>query len=282
MRHSLPIAAFAALLMPAPAAAQFSLDPGVQYVNAAPGKTTMVTATVRMPSAKDRLRLDLHDIAQTRHGAFTLTQTRPGAPSSWVRLPAQHRAPGGTSTVTFSVTPPADATPGDHPIAVRFIRVPRGNGQVKALQAIAMRLNVRIPGALAPNVAVKLDDLPGGIRKTSVARATIKNTGNTVLQLRGTDRAELTVAGRTVTPKATVLYPGQQLELTGRTTAAVPFEDTAATVTARAAGSSVTSSRHAVLIRPEAALVTGGLLVLPFLVLGGLAARRRRLAIQEI
>lgn len=169
-----------------------------------------------------RFAVEVEDVGQDRGGSFTFS--RPGgsafSASRWISVsPRAFRSkPDRTQPVEFRVRVPRFAEPGDHvaSLTVKRIAAPRP-GRVAVVEALAVRLTVRVKGRLRP--AAELRDLRvlgtagGGPISGAV---TVVNTGNVRLDFDGRDRGSLAVmAGarpRERLPFRGVLYPGQERE----------------------------------------------------------------------
>lgn len=93
--------------------------------------------------------------------------------------------PGATQVVPFTVTVPADASPGDHAAGL-VISVTSPNGQLLVDRRVATRLYVRVPGDLQP--ALTISNLEASyahslnpIDGVTTVTYTVKNTGNVAL-----------------------------------------------------------------------------------------------------
>ncbi|GAB2984491.1 COG1470 family protein [Frigoribacterium salinisoli] len=93
-------------------------------------------------------------------GAFDVApaQESPGGPGTWVALgglePGGTLAlePGETRVLPVTVTVPADATPGDHPVGITA-GVTSGD-EVTVSNRLGVRLHLRVAGEVAPQLAV--------------------------------------------------------------------------------------------------------------------------------
>ena len=99
-----------------------------------------------------------------------------------VEIPLQ---PGESKVVTFVLTVPADARPGDHPGGI-VMSVQKGDGQVLVDRRVGTRLYVRVPGDLQPVLTVSsftasYDGKWNPFDGTTNITATVKNTGNVAL-----------------------------------------------------------------------------------------------------
>jgi dihydroorotate dehydrogenase (fumarate) len=132
------------------------------------------------------------DAYNAENGDFSLRATdekRTGA-STWVKFDGKQQLKltlkrGESRTVPFTVTVPANATPGDHPAGVLAAAV--SAGQVKVDRRIANRMYVRVSGDLQPVLTISsfsgtyhsgFNPLDGSI----TVAATITNSGNVALE----------------------------------------------------------------------------------------------------
>ena len=161
----------------------YKVDPGqtvTDHVRVTNAGTTPLVVTV---FAADAYNSD--------NGDFSLRPTdakRTGA-ASWVKFDGKQQLKltlkrGESRTVPFTVTIPADATPGDHPAGV--LAAATSAGQVKVDRRIANRMYVRVSGKLQPILTISsfsgtyhsgLNPFDGSITVT----ATITNSGNVAL-----------------------------------------------------------------------------------------------------
>ncbi|MEU5693563.1 DUF916 domain-containing protein, partial [Actinosynnema sp. NPDC020468] len=125
-----------------------------------------------------------------------------GEPSTgagaWVRFDAPTvTVPGGqTVAVPFTITVPADATPGDHSGGVlTSLRVESESG-ITVDRRLGARMHLRVAGTLAPSVEVRdlkvaYDGTPNPVGKgTTTVDYTVVNTGNTRLTAQHTARVD--------------------------------------------------------------------------------------------
>ncbi|WP_018681375.1 WxL protein peptidoglycan domain-containing protein [Actinokineospora enzanensis] len=184
----------------------------------------------------------------------------PADAGAWVRFdtPTVTVPAGQTVAVPFTVTVPADATPGDHSGGVvTSLRVESGSG-ITVDRRLGSRMHLRVAGVLTPSVEVRgltvnYDGTPNPVGKgTTSVGYTIVNTGNTRLtathgvRIEGpfgwfaTDAAveplpEL-LPGESVTRKAAVgSVPAGRLSAAVTVTAAVPGGAALPVVTSSAA-----------------------------------------------
>ncbi len=115
----------------------------------------------------------------------------------WIHLPVRRLtvAPRSQAIVAFTIDPPANASPGDHPggivaVSTQAAVTNRGSLHTRALEGVAVRVYGRVRGPIHPGLAVTnfhitahggLAGLVGGGVDTDVSY-TIVNTGNVILQ----------------------------------------------------------------------------------------------------
>ncbi len=158
-----------------------------------PGQT--ITDQVRVTNAGTTplvVTVFAADAYNSENGDFSLRATdekRTGA-STWVKFDGKQQLKltlkrGESRTVPFTVTVPANATPGDHPAGV--LAAATSSGQLKVDRRIANRMYVRVSGDLQPLLTISsfsgtyhsgLNPLDGSI----TVAATITNSGNVALE----------------------------------------------------------------------------------------------------
>ncbi|GAA3211125.1 WxL protein peptidoglycan domain-containing protein [Oerskovia jenensis] len=224
----------------APAAAptfDFTLDPGDTVTD-----ELVVTNHGDVPLD---LAVYAADAFTSPTGALDVLPT--GTPSedlgAWITadVPRVVVDPGGRGTVPFTLTVPADATPGDHTAAiVTSLVTGAGEGGVAVDRRLGTRVLVRVAGDLAPSATVtEVDaDYAGSWNPVGTGDAeltfTVTNTGN--VRLAGPLSA--TVAGpagvgSVVVPLGDLpeLLPGDPLTLTGTVSGVAPLGRLSASVT---------------------------------------------------
>jgi len=133
------------------------------------------------------------DAFDTPRGEFSLLDTKasPRDSGSWVTFPNGSNsltvplAPGESKIVSFRLTVPADASPGDHAGGI-VVSVATPQGNIVVDRRIATRLYVRVKGALQAALTVSsitstyhlaLNPFAGSTR----VKFTVKNNGNVAL-----------------------------------------------------------------------------------------------------
>jgi hypothetical protein len=171
-------------------------------LDATPGSTvTDVAVLVNHTDKPLELALYPADAHNTASGGFALlAQDAPRVDvGAWVTLPVESEHitldPTSELAIPFTVTVPADATPGDHAGGIVAIQpdataVKKEAGANIGLRyGVGVRIYMRVAGPAAPQVAVTdvkidLDRSVGtlfGFKSDGVVSYTIKNTGNLTL-----------------------------------------------------------------------------------------------------
>jgi len=159
-------------------------------------------------STSGQLDLVGHDVASTDVGAWL----QPGKGSIKIK-------PGKSVQVPFTLTVPADATPGDHTGGIVSSMATVGDSSISVERRLGSRVHVRVAGDLAPALTVEgmsvthsgsTDLVPRG---TATVRFTVVNTGN--VRLGGTVALRLHgpfgLLGTTATvPDLPELLPGSR------------------------------------------------------------------------
>lgn len=127
-------------------------------------------------------------------GSYALrpTDTKASDVASWVRFDGDKARlvftlPAGKSTIVgFSITVPANASPGDHPAGIIAAATSSGDGQLAVERRIANRLYVRVAGDLQPVLTASsfTGSYAGGLNPfdgTVTVTAVLNNTGNVAL-----------------------------------------------------------------------------------------------------
>lgn len=269
------------------ARADFSVAPTVIDVRRAPGQVAAGTFSVRLQGERGRrFALAIEDVGQDRNGAFTFRS--PGrsrfSASRWLAL-SPRAFPGSADReqlVEFRARVPSDAEPGDHVTSVTVKRLATADaGSAAIVQAVAVRLTIRVTGAARP--AVELRDLsaPAFAGGGPVnAKVTVRNSGNVRLNFDGANRGALAaISGDQTKARQAftgVLYPGEtrDFRLAWQDPPTLGHFTIQAAVRARAEQRTVTDT--AVWIVPWRQALALALIVLAaVVVLGGRRHRRR-------
>ena len=203
-----------------PARADFSVAPTVIYIHCAPGEAKVGTVTVQLHAERGRrFAIAVEDVGQNAGGAFTF-----GAPgrsrfsaSRWISLLPDifPGSPDREQPIEFRVAVPRDAEPGDHVTSLTVKRLAQaGAGSAAIVQAVAVRLTVRVSGAARPAVELRDLSVPAlGGGGPITAAVTVRNTGNVRLDFEGANRGALEVRdgdhARARLAFTGVLYPGE-------------------------------------------------------------------------
>jgi hypothetical protein len=163
----------------------YEVAPGQQVTDNYSVTNTGTTAQV--------MRVFSTDAFNTEDGSYGLLDTDAEAvdAGAWVTFENGAKfvdvpvAPGESKLVTFTLTVPADASPGDHAAGI-VISVTSPQGQILVDRRVATRLYVRVPGALQAALTVgsisssytaTINPLDG----TTDVTFTVRNSGNVAL-----------------------------------------------------------------------------------------------------
>ena len=281
------LAALAAGTLPAPAQADFRVAPSLVELDVARGGTAAGAFEVILDGEpRSRLTVEPEDVVQLPNGGFAFkrsTGTRK-APASWLSVSPRHfaGAPDRAQPVEFRLAVPRDAEPGEHTASLTVKRrVPaRAGEQATIVQALSVRITIRVRGQAREGVDVALD--APGIAGRGPVKATlrVRNTGTTNLRFDARNRGSLAfrqgdgvkarVALRGILlPRQTrtVMLPWQDPPLAGKISVRGQVR-TARGIVARTADTWMVPWRHAAAL----ALLSLGVAVL----LGGRRQRSRR------
>lgn len=198
----------------------WSISPATRTITANPGDTLRGQFKVLFRNEqRSRYAVSTQSVQQRRDGSLVFDNVRQATQdaSGWVtatpdRFTGKAR---GQQPVIYTIRVPRNATPGDHVASVTVTKLEhRGQATVKIRYALAMRLVVQVAGDIQPGAAFTRLDAPtistGG---DVVIKATVRNTGNTVLDFDRANKAGLDVGDRTY-PLAGVLLPGSERDVT--------------------------------------------------------------------
>lgn len=173
----------------------WDLDPGASL--------TDYVSVRNLGSEPLSLRVYASDAVTTPDGGFDVLpgDVRPEALGAWIALERElvDLAPGESVVIPFTVTVPANATPGDHPggIVASLSRAADGEGGAVRLDyRVGLRAYLRVAGDLTPILTIEnlrldysgsLNPIAGG--ETAVAY-TVTNPGN--VRLTATQRIRIT------------------------------------------------------------------------------------------
>lgn len=202
-----------------PAMARFSVGPTVQRLSLDPGEAVSGLTRVKLAGADGGgFVVQLEDIRQRSDGSFyyTTPSNSPFSASSWIEVtPRRFSArPNRIQPIEYVVRVPLDAEPGDHLASLTIKRLPPGakNG-IGEIQAVAVRLELRVVGKLRESVALDSLDVPtiAGAAPVRLG-ALLRNDGNVRLDFDHQNKGALAVRDGGVRAGERldgVLYPGQ-------------------------------------------------------------------------
>jgi len=163
----------------------YEVAPGQQIVDNYSVTNTGTTSQV--------MRVFATDAFNTDDGSYGLLDTDAPAvdAGSWVTFANGATfidvplAPGQSQLVTFTLTVPADASPGDHAAGI-VISVTSPQGQILVDRRVATRLYVRVPGDLQAaltvgSIASSYQSSVNPIDGTTTVTFTVRNSGNIAL-----------------------------------------------------------------------------------------------------
>jgi hypothetical protein len=160
------------------------------------------------------------DFTTSENGALNFRRNAPYAAAAWADVtPTRFRMEAGTSKhVTFHISRPADAEPGDHQFALIF-KVPAGRGgaNIRINRGVAAPVFIAVPGPVDSSVEVTSLRAPGFAMRGPVFLTTkIRDLGTVHRDFRGRERLRATAGGSTIGfPDFTVLR-GSTREVTTR------------------------------------------------------------------
>ena len=275
----------ATLVAPAAAPARFKVFPTVIELERQAGQAASGTFSVAMKGERGRrFAVDVQDIVQLPNGAYAYEPPSgsPFSASSWVTVtPASFAGDRNrTQLVEYRVLTPRRAEPGDHITSLTVSRLAkRSQATAEPVQAVSVRLEVRVAGTARPEARITSLDAPGvtGTHPVDVSAA-VRNAGNVALDFDHANRGSLWVASGS-DRKANldfngVLYPGQErvFELSWSNPPLFGSYTTRASVDTGARVASDSKSIFLVPWRQLGALILVGLAAVVLLI----GARRRR------
>jgi hypothetical protein len=169
---------------PASAEAAFSVGPSVRDVSLRPGEAVVDSIRVKTRSERGQFLIEIQDVVQRSDGGLSYERPRGSrfSASSWLQVfPRSFSGrPSRVQPVEYHVRVPADAEPGDHVASLTVKRLPpAGTRGVAAVQAVSVRLTVRVAGRRREAVAIERLDTPSiAGRGPIAARVRLRNTGN--------------------------------------------------------------------------------------------------------
>lgn len=241
-------------------------------------------AVTNLSASPASFALSAADGRYTARGRFTMLEegeTSTGA-GTWISLPPTvDVSAGATVVVPFTISVPANATPGDHSAGVAAsLTIPSSDaGSALAVQGrVGFRVTIRVPGELRPSIAVSSVEgfytdewnpfRPGRLSLSYI----VANTGNTLVEVSDSFAPDAASRGR--------LLPGDSRRVSVDAVDAWPMMlvERPLTVTGHIPDSElgdVTSTATVSVVAapwPQAA----ALIVLGLLLAAGIAARRRQ------
>lgn len=208
-----------ALARPGEARADFAVFPSLVDVRVEPGGVASGVFNVRLAGERgERFRVLRQDAVQQSDGVFRYEPPSgsPFSASTWVGIAPRVFAgtPDRVQLLEYRVRVPENAEPGDHITSITIKRLPASSGNVGVVQAISIRLTVRVAGPVHRSVAISSVSAPrfagGGPVVVSV---NVRNTGNVRLDFDRGNRGALRILDDAA-EKARLdfrgpLYPGQ-------------------------------------------------------------------------
>jgi hypothetical protein len=190
----------AALALPAQTEAVFSVGPTVADVSLRPGEAAAGTTRVRVAGERgSRFTIEVEDIAQRPDGglAYAPPDGSRHSASSWIDV--RPRTFGGrrdrVQPIEYRIRVPRDAEPGDHVTSLTVKRQPpAAKAGIATVQAVSVRVTVRVIGELVERVKIESLDVPriAGRGPVTVG-ATLRNRGNVRLDFERGNRAALEI-----------------------------------------------------------------------------------------
>jgi len=209
------------------AAASFKVYPTVVDVERGAGGVALGTIDVDLESeGHHRFRVVVEDVGQRADGSQVYSPASGArfSASSWIRLApsAFTGAPSRTQPIQFQVAVPANAEPGDHLTSLTVQRLAAAGGvTATAVEAVSVRLTIRVRGKLRPRATITSLEVPGVADGGPVAvTTTVRNSGNVTLDFDGVNRAGVTIRdgddAKQRLPFGGQLFPGQTREFVSR------------------------------------------------------------------
>jgi len=155
-------------------------------------------------------RVEAQNLGETPTGSFTFTTEQHSA-AEWVdTLPSDFTGAHQPQSVDYAISVPSNATPGDHVAAISVQELPASsNGNIGVVEAVGLRVVVRVPGKLQPGARITQFTAPSLTFGNGVAiHATVVNTGDTVLDFNGANSGSAIEVAQQTFPLAGLLLPG--------------------------------------------------------------------------
>jgi hypothetical protein len=209
------------------ARASFKVYPTVVDVARPAGAAALGTIDVELKGeGKQRFRTIVEDVAQRPDGTlvYSPASTSPFSAAAWVRVtPASFEgAPDRVQPIRYQVALPPNAEPGDHLASLTVQRLGSGAGTARAIEAVSVRLTIRVRGRLRREAAITALQAPAVADGGPVSViAVVRNAGNVTLDFDGANRAGVTIRDgdeleAALTPWSGQLFPGQTREFVSR------------------------------------------------------------------
>lgn len=178
--------------------AGFRVAPSMVDLELRPGGSAVGAIDVHLEGERRaRLTVVPEDVVQLPDGGFAYRR-RTGAPdaaASWVAVsPAGFRGgPDRVQPVEYRVSVPRGAEPGDHTVSLTVKRraTPRRRGQVTTVQALSVRVTIRVAGRARERVTLDLQAPGVAGRGPVTATMRLRNLGNTTLHFDRRNRGSL-------------------------------------------------------------------------------------------
>lgn len=202
------------------AAATFKVSPTVLEARRQGGQAALGTIDVELKGELGRrFRVVVQDIRQLPDGsqAYEPPLGSPFSASSWISVaPAGFGGgPNRVQPVQYQVRVPPNAEPGDHLASIAVQRLPGDGGATAApIEAISVRLTIRVPGLARPTAEIAGLDVPSVADGGPVGiGTTVRNTGNVTLDFDRADRGRVAIIDgderKATLPFEGQLFPGQ-------------------------------------------------------------------------
>jgi hypothetical protein len=187
----------AALAAPSVAGAAFSVGPSVHELTVRPGEAHVGSFQVNTRQDHGRFVIEIEDVLQRSDGG--LVYSRPNrsrfSASSWIEVfpRAFTGQPSRVQPVEYRVRVPDGAEPGDHVASLTVKRLPpHGERGVTTIQAVSVRVTVRVAGRRREAVVIESLEAPGLAGRGPVrVRGRLRNTGNVRLNFDRRNRASV-------------------------------------------------------------------------------------------
>lgn len=199
---------------PAPAQATFSVFPTVIDVKRQRDEAAIGTFNVRLKGDESaRFSVDVQDAVQQSDGSFAVQKptNSPFSASTWVSVSPKRFSggPNRTQPIEYRALVPEKAEPGDHVTSLTVKRLPeKGKETAAPLQAVSVRLTVRVAGAVRPQAQITSLEVPRITDGDPVTvSAVVRNTGNVRLNFDRANKGSLAILSGS-TRKADLRFSG--------------------------------------------------------------------------